>query len=105
MRETGSLGEALFQRQEPEFRKITPQWTFTNEKKQWIEELADEMTDEMRIGVTASYTRSPPLAPRRRGLPYNDRASEELMRGLRRDISKGLMFLFSFETAGDMHQT
>ena len=53
----GSLEDALFHFQEPEFREQEPQLNFTREKRGWVEEFADEMMEEMRIGVTATYTR------------------------------------------------
>ena len=58
------------------------------------------MMGGVRIGATASYTRPPPLAPRRRGLPYKEGDSEEITKEMWGDISKGGMFLRSFEVAG-----
>ena len=39
----GSLEEALSQLQAPESRKLNTQWNFINEKKQWVDGLAEEM--------------------------------------------------------------
>ena len=100
VRTAGSLDEALCHFQEPEFHKMEPQWEFTRENSSWVEEYAEEMMEEMRIGVTASYMRPPPAAPRRRGLPYKEDDTLELMEGLWKDISKGRMFMCSFETLG-----
>ena len=96
----GSLDEALYHFQEPEFRKLAPQCEFIRDNKMWIEEYAEEMMEEMRIGATASYMRPPPVTPRRRGLPYKEDDSLELMQGLWKDITKGRMFMCSFETIG-----
>ena len=89
----GSLDESLLKLQEPEFRKLNTQRDFINEKQHRIGELPEEMMGGMRIGVASSYTRPPPLPPRRGCLPYQDRESEEMMRGLRKDIAKDRMFL------------
>ena len=100
MRAAGSLDEALCHFQEPEFRKMEPQCEFIRENSSRIEEYAGEMMEEMRIGVTATYMRPPPATPRGRGLPYKEDDTLELMAGLWKDISKGRMFMCSFETSG-----
>ena len=51
--------------------------------------------ETMRIGVTASYTRTPPppRGPRRRGFPYRGGDTLGIIQKLRPDISKGVMFI------------
>ena len=63
----GGLDEALFQFQEHEFRLLQPQFDYIRENQQWIPQLADEMLETMRVGVTANYTRPRPVrAPAKR---------------------------------------
>ena len=60
---SGSLEQSLCYFQDVDFRKLTPKWEFIRDRKELIEEFADAMMGEMRIGVTSSYLRPPPMPP------------------------------------------
>ena len=70
------------------------------QNRQWIPQLAFEMEEIMRIGVTANYQRPPPVDPRRRGLPYKDGETLEIVGKLRPDIQNGGMFLRGTASVG-----
>lgn len=97
---SGGLGESLFQFQEHEFRKLTEQRQYIMEQSQWIPSVAEEMKEVVKIGVNASYSRQPPASPRRRGLPYMAKDTEEITQKLRRDVKKGRMFICGKEVIG-----
>ena len=89
---TGSLDLALMAFQEVEFRKLKPQRDYINQNRTWIPQLADEMEEIMRIGVTATYNRPAPAHPCRKGLPYKDKDTLEIVEKLWSDIKKGRIF-------------
>ena len=89
---TGNLDDALFQYQEHEFRKLFGQHQYVLEQSEWIPSVAEEMSEVLRVGVTASYSRPPPASPRRRCLPYRSKDTIEIMQKLWQDIKKGRMF-------------
>ena len=95
---TGSLDTALKAFREVEFRELSMQRGYINQNRSWIPHLADEMEEIMRIGVTATYHRPPPVYPRRRGLPYKDKDTLELIEKLWPDVKKG-EFLYAVQIA------
>ena len=100
IQEAGGLDQAQFQFQEHEFRKLTDQYEYVKGQSQWIPTLAEEMMEIMRIGANASYARPPPEPPRRRGLPYRTKDSEEILCKMRNDIKKGRMFVCGANAIG-----
>ena len=58
------------------------------------------MGEVMRIGVTANYTRSGPLPPRRRGLPYRGGDTIEIVEKLWPGVSKGGIFMCIISSVG-----
>ena len=71
---SGGMGDALFQFQEHEFRPVQPQFDYIQENQHWIPQLADEMLETMRVGVTASYTRPPTSNSQTKGVPVQRRS-------------------------------
>ena len=89
---TGSLDLDVMAFQEVEFRKLDPQREYINQNRSRIPQLAAEMEEIMRIGVTANYSRPPPSIPRRKGSPYKDKDSLEIVEKLRTDVREGRIF-------------
>ena len=97
---TGSLDLDVMAFQEVEFRKLDPQREYINQNRSRIPQLAAEMEEIMRIGVTANYSRPPPSIPRRKGSPYKDKDSLEIVEKLWADVRKGRIFICGTKCIG-----